>query len=119
MQSVNVFLHRFCTKVIDLDIHPVPLVFNIVALVSHIAPPAFWTFINGLVDSGNTVIIIEHNPEVIKSADYIIDLGPGGGDEGGMVIAEGTPEEVSMNPHSYTGDFLKKKLNVPSPSNIA
>ena len=75
--------------------------------------------INGLVDSGNTVIIIEHNLEVIKSADYIIDLGPGGGDEGGMVIAEGTPEEVSMNPHSYTGDFLKKKLNVPSPSNIA
>lgn len=75
--------------------------------------------INGLVDSGNTVIIIEHNLEVIKSADYIIDLGPGGGDKGGMVVAEGTPEQVSMNPNSYTGGFLKNKLNRFSPSSIA
>ncbi len=66
--------------------------------------------INSLVDSGNTVIIIEHNLDVIKSADYIIDLGPEGGDEGGRVIAEGTPEEVSSNPNSYTGKFLKNKL---------
>ena len=67
--------------------------------------------INNLVDSGNTVIVIEHNLDVVKSADYIIDLGPEGGDAGGSVIAEGTPEEVSMNPHSYTGRFLKKKLS--------
>lgn len=66
--------------------------------------------INSLVDSGNTVIIIEHNLDVIKSADYIIDLGPEGGDKGGRVIAEGTPEEVSSNPNSYTGRFLKNKL---------
>jgi excinuclease ABC subunit A len=66
--------------------------------------------INTLVDLGNTVIIIEHNLDVIKSADYIIDLGPEGGDEGGMVVAEGTPEEVSMNPNSYTGRFLREKL---------
>jgi excinuclease ABC subunit A len=66
--------------------------------------------INTLVDSGNTVIIIEHNLDVIKSADYIIDLGPEGGDAGGMVVATGTPEEVSMNPKSHTGRFLKNKL---------
>lgn len=67
--------------------------------------------INNLVGSGNTVIVIEHNLDVIKSADYIIDLGPEGGEDGGSVIAEGTPEEVSMNPRSYTGKFLKKKLS--------
>jgi excinuclease ABC subunit A len=67
--------------------------------------------INSLVDAGNTVIIIEHNLDVIKSADYLIDLGTGGGDEGGRVIAEGTPEEVSMNPDSFTGIFLKNKLS--------
>ena len=67
--------------------------------------------INSLVDSGNTVIIIEHNLDVIKSADYIIDLGPEGGEEGGKVVAEGTPEEVSMNPDSYTGKFLRNKLS--------
>jgi excinuclease ABC subunit A len=66
--------------------------------------------INSLVDLGNTVVIIEHNADVIKSADYIIDLGPEGGEKGGMVIASGTPEEVSMNPASYTGMFLKGKL---------
>ncbi|MEW6066836.1 MAG: excinuclease ABC subunit UvrA [Nitrospirota bacterium] len=67
--------------------------------------------INSLVDSGNTVIVIEHNLDIIKSADYIIDLGPEGGEEGGKIIAEGTPEEVSMNPNSYTGRFLKSKLS--------
>jgi len=66
--------------------------------------------INRLIDLGNTVLIIEHNLDVIKSADYIIDLGPEGGEEGGRVVAEGTPEEVSMNPNSYTGKFLRKKL---------
>lgn len=67
--------------------------------------------INKLVDLGNSVIIIEHNLDVIKSADYIIDLGPEGGEKGGRVIAEGTPEEVCMNPDSYTGHFLRRKLS--------
>jgi excinuclease ABC subunit A len=66
--------------------------------------------INGLVDSGNSVVVIEHNLDVIKSADYLIDLGPEGGDEGGYIIAEGTPEDVSMNPASYTGQFLRGVL---------
>jgi excinuclease ABC subunit A len=60
------------------------------------------------VDSGNTVIVIEHNLDVIKTADYIIDLGPEGGDRGGMVVATGTPEEVALNNDSYTGQYLKK-----------
>jgi excinuclease ABC subunit A len=66
--------------------------------------------INGLVDAGNTVIVIEHNLDVIKSADYIIDLGPEGGDDGGKVVAQGTPEQVSENPDSHTGKFLRDKL---------
>jgi excinuclease ABC subunit A len=66
--------------------------------------------LNGLVDAGNSVIVIEHNLEVIKVADHIIDLGPGGGEDGGRVVAEGTPEEVSLNAESYTGSFLKEKL---------
>jgi excinuclease ABC subunit A len=67
--------------------------------------------ISSLVDAGNTVIVIEHNLDVIKSADYLIDLGPEGGEDGGTVVAEGTPEQVSMNPHSHTGRFLKQKLS--------
>lgn len=67
--------------------------------------------LNRLTDAGNTVIVIEHNLDVIKSADYIIDLGPEGGDKGGMVIATGTPEEVATNENSYTGHFLKKVLS--------
>ena len=63
-----------------------------------------------LVDSGNTVVVIEHNLDVIKTADYIIDLGPEGGDAGGEVVATGTPEEVAMCERSYTGKFLKKVL---------
>jgi excinuclease ABC subunit A len=66
--------------------------------------------LNRLADSGNTVIVIEHNLEVIKTADHIIDLGPEGGDAGGEVIAEGTPEEVAHISRSYTGQFLKKIL---------
>ncbi len=66
--------------------------------------------LNRLVHSGNTVIVIEHNLDVIKTADHIIDLGPEGGDAGGQVIAEGTPEELAGAPHSYTGQFLKKVL---------
>ncbi|QOI96620.1 MAG: excinuclease ABC subunit UvrA [Flammeovirgaceae bacterium] len=63
-----------------------------------------------LVDKGNTVLVIEHNMDVIKSADYIIDLGPEGGEKGGRIVASGTPEEVSQNPASYTGRFLKPEL---------
>lgn len=64
-----------------------------------------------LVDKGNTVLIIEHNMDVIKSADHIIDLGPEGGEKGGKIIALGTPEEVSNNPAGYTGKYLKAELN--------
>ena len=67
--------------------------------------------LNRLTDKGNTVIVIEHNMEVIKSADYIIDLGPEGGEGGGEVVGYGRPEELIQNAHSYTGQFLKKKLN--------
>ena len=63
-----------------------------------------------LVDSGNTVIVIEHNLDVIKRADYVIDLGPEGGDKGGAVVASGTPEELAEAAGSYTGEFLKKVL---------
>jgi len=64
-----------------------------------------------LVDAGNTVVVIEHNLDVIKTADYIIDLGPEGGNKGGYIVAEGTPEEICENEKSYTGQFLKKVLN--------
>lgn len=67
--------------------------------------------LNRLVEKGNTVIVIEHNLDVIKSADYIIDLGPDGGERGGEVIAEGTPEEITKSKKSYTAEFLKKALN--------
>lgn len=63
-----------------------------------------------LSDGGNTVIVIEHNLDVIKTADYIIDMGPEGGDGGGTVIAQGTPEEVAEVPESYTGYYVKKYL---------
>lgn len=63
-----------------------------------------------LVDTGNTIIVIEHNLDLIKTCDNIIDLGPEGGDNGGEVIAEGTPEEICKVEKSYTGKFLKKYL---------
>lgn len=66
--------------------------------------------LNRIVDNGDTVIVIEHNLDVIKVADYIIDLGPDGGKNGGKVIALGTPEEVAKNKKSYTGEFLAKIL---------
>ena len=66
--------------------------------------------LNRLVDTGNTVIVIEHNLDVIKSADWVIDLGPEGGSKGGLLVAEGTPEEVAKNPASYTGAFLAEVL---------
>ena len=64
-----------------------------------------------LADAGNTVVVIEHNLDVIKTADYIIDIGPEGGDRGGTVIAKGTPEEVARNPKSYTGVYIQKMLD--------
>ncbi len=67
--------------------------------------------LNRLVDKGNTVVVIEHNMDVIKSADWIIDLGPEGGEKGGYIVAEGTPEEIAKLKYSYTGLFLKKELN--------
>ncbi|MBR2384309.1 MAG: ATP-binding cassette domain-containing protein, partial [Clostridia bacterium] len=66
--------------------------------------------LNRLTDAGNTIIVIEHNLDVIKVADYIVDLGPEGGDGGGTIVAEGTPEEVATVKGSYTGQFLKKIL---------
>ena len=63
-----------------------------------------------LVDAGNTVLVIEHNLDVIKTADHIIDLGPEGGDGGGYVVAQGTPEEVAAVEGSYTGRYLKRYL---------
>jgi excinuclease ABC subunit A len=63
------------------------------------------------VDKGNTIVVIEHNLDVIKSADHIIDLGPEGGDAGGEIIAQGTPEEIAKNPKSYTGVYLKKHMD--------
>ena len=69
------------------------------------------TVLHQLRDHGNTVVVIEHNLDVIKTADWIIDLGPEGGDGGGRIIAEGTPEQVAANPDSHTGRFLSKVLN--------
>jgi excinuclease ABC subunit A len=63
-----------------------------------------------LVDNGNTVCVIEHNLDVIKSADWIIDLGPEGGDGGGLIIAEGTPEKVAKTAESFTGQYLEALL---------
>jgi excinuclease ABC subunit A len=65
-----------------------------------------------LVDNGHTVIVIEHNLDVIKTADWIIDLGPEGGAEGGYVVAEGPPEQVAQVEASYTGQFLRKMLGI-------
>jgi len=67
--------------------------------------------LNSLVEKGNTIVVIEHNIEMIKSADYIIDLGPEGGDQGGLIIAKGPPEEVAMNKISYTGQILNNVFN--------
>ena len=63
-----------------------------------------------LVEGGNTIVVIEHNLDIIKTADYVIDLGPLGGDKGGMVVASGTPEEIAKCKGSYTGDYLEKVL---------
>jgi excinuclease ABC subunit A len=67
-----------------------------------------------LRDEGNTVIVIEHNLDVIKTADWVVDLGPEGGDNGGRIIAVGTPEQVAANKASYTGRYLRATLAAPS-----
>jgi len=67
--------------------------------------------LNRLVEKGNTVYVIEHNLDVVKSCDYLIDLGPEGGEGGGEIIASGTPEEIAEDQDSYTGKFLKRILN--------
>ena len=69
-----------------------------------------WKSCTSLVELGNTVVVIEHNLDVIKTADWIIDLGPEGGERGGQLIACGTPEEIVRNPKSYTAQALKKFL---------
>jgi len=66
--------------------------------------------LHALVDTGNSMIVIEHNLDVIKSADHIIDMGPDGGEAGGLVVAAGTPEQVAKNKASYTGLYLQKIL---------
>ena len=68
------------------------------------------TVLSGLVDKGNSVIVIEHNLDVIKTADWVVDMGPEGGNGGGLVVAEGTPEEVAGEPASHTGKFLRDIL---------
>ena len=66
--------------------------------------------LNKLADKGNTILVIEHNMDVIKVADYLIDVGPDGGRSGGQIVCQGTPEEVAMSPDSITGKFLKEEL---------
>ena len=67
--------------------------------------------LNRLVNTGNTVLVIEHNLDVIKTADWILDLGPEGGDAGGRIIAEGTPEQIAQNDASHTGRYLRRCLS--------
>ncbi|AUS77690.1 excinuclease ABC subunit UvrA [Actinoalloteichus sp. AHMU CJ021] len=74
--------------------------------------------VNGLVDKGNTVIVIEHNLDVIKTSDWIVDMGPEGGSGGGTVVAQGTPEEVAVNPDSHTATFLRQVLDVREPAGV-
>jgi excinuclease ABC subunit A len=66
--------------------------------------------LHALVDAGNTVLVIEHNLEVVKTADWIVDLGPEGGDAGGYIVASGTPEDVASSAGSYTGEYLRPYL---------
>ena len=77
--------------------------------------------LHALVASGNTVLVIEHNLEVIKTADWLIDLGPEGGDGGGRIVATGTPEDVAAAPDSHTGRYLRPYLarRLPAPRRLA
>ena len=72
----------------------------------------FIDILQKLVDKGNTVLVIEHNMDIIKSCDYVIDIGPDGGLGGGRIIARGTPEQVANNKNSHTGKYLKKSLKI-------
>jgi excinuclease ABC subunit A len=72
--------------------------------------------LHSLVDKGNTVVVIEHNLDVIKTADWVLDLGPGGGVNGGEIVAEGTPEKVAAEPRSFTGQYLKPLLSRVAPA---
>ncbi|MEC7566194.1 MAG: hypothetical protein VX738_10965, partial [Planctomycetota bacterium] len=65
---------------------------------------------DSLLSVGHSLIVVEHNLQLMKAADYIIDIGPGAADEGGTIVAQGTPEEIAQNPHSYTGQFLQDTL---------
>ncbi len=69
--------------------------------------------LHALVEQGNTVVVIEHNLEVIKTADWVLDLGPEGGEGGGTIVAEGPPEAIAANPASHTGRFLRPLLPRP------
>jgi len=69
-----------------------------------------------LVEQGNSVVVIEHNLDVIKTADWVIDLGPGGGVNGGRIVVEGTPEQVAASPESFTGQYLRPLLKRSSPA---
>ncbi|MCA9471086.1 MAG: ABC-ATPase UvrA, partial [Nitrospira sp.] len=66
--------------------------------------------LNRLVDAGNTVVLVEHHLDIMKCSDWIIDLGPGGGERGGQIVAEGRPEEIAKHPHSQTGRYLRPLL---------
>ena len=68
--------------------------------------------LNRLVDAGASVVVIEHNLDLLKTADWIIDMGPEGGADGGWIVAEGTPEDIAVAPHSHTGDYLRKVLKL-------
>jgi excinuclease ABC subunit A len=72
--------------------------------------------LHALVAQGNTVLVIEHNLEIIKTADWIVDLGPEGGDKGGRVVAAGTPEQVAATPGSFTGEYLRHHLHAARPN---
>jgi excinuclease ABC subunit A len=75
--------------------------------------------LQSLADKGNTVIVIEHNLDVIKTADWVIDMGPEGGSGGGLVVAEGTPEDIAASPESHTGVFLRPVLSLPKRRSVA
>jgi excinuclease ABC subunit A len=70
------------------------------------------TVLNQLIEEGNTVLIVEHHLDIIKCADWVIDLGPGGGESGGHIVAEGSPEDIANTPHSITGKYLKPLLTL-------
>ena len=74
--------------------------------------------IQRLVDKGNSIIVIEHNLDVIRCSDWIIDMGPEGGNRGGEIIAMGTPEQVAADSNSHTGKYLKKVLNMHPPKSV-